>query len=195
MSKVQVAATTSSSPTTEKTQGIKTEDTCCPEFTPARIAFFDESCLTFQDKAFVKDKVWCFFYVPLNFGQAMTRAQRKIDQANAAVPPDDFLLLSDMSSPWSSNIYLSVSSSKEENIVPGAEVVHMSGSFLTKVFEGPYSNMGKWIKHMKEYVLRETSRPASFNMDVAEMYAFYATCPGCSKKTGKNYTVLFVKVD
>ncbi len=27
----------------------------------------------------------------------------------------------------------------------------MSGTFLTKVFEGPYQNMRKWIEEMKSF--------------------------------------------
>jgi hypothetical protein len=165
------------------------EDVCCIEFTHARIESFDENTVTYKDKLFVKDRVWCFLHVPINFDQAMKRACAKIEKADAAVPVEDFVMLSDMCSPWSTGIYLSVS----KDDVPDAEVVKLSGTFLTKVFEGPYSKFGAWIKEMKAYVRKEKGE--DFDVDACDMYAFYATCPGCAKKYGKNYTILFVKAE
>jgi len=103
-------------------------------------------------------------------------------------------MLADMKNPFVSRIYLSVT----KDDVPGAEVVKLSGTFLTKVFEGPYSNFGTWIKEMKDYVRKERGAQKSgeqFDIDSCDMYAFYATCPKCAKKYGKNFTVLFVKVE
>ena len=36
--------------------------------------------------------------------------------------------------------------------IPGANNVTISGTFLSRVFEGPYKNMGSWISEMKKYV-------------------------------------------
>ena len=119
----------------------------------------------------------------------MTRASAKIEDANAALPEDEYIMLSDMISPWSTRIYLGVS----KDDVAGAEVVHISGTFLTKVFEGSYRNFDKWIKAMKAYVKKE--KGDSFNVESCDLYAHYATCPRCAKKLGKNYTVLLMKVD
>ena len=71
--------------------------------------------------------------------------------------------------------------------VPKAEVARISGTFLTKVFEGPYKNIGKWVKEMKAYV-RAKSR------EMKKMYFFYTTCPKCAKVYGKNYTVILAMV-
>lgn len=187
-------ATVTNTTTTETIQKAKEqtppkEEVCCAEFTPVRIDLFDEKTIVYKDKPFVKDRAWCFFYMPLNFGQAMTRACTKIEKAGAALPLEDFVMLSDMCSRWSTKILLSVS----KDDVPDAEVVKVSGTFLTKVFEGPYSNFGTWIKEMKEYVLKEKGE--GFKFENCEMYCNYATCPKCAKKYGKCYTVLFVKVD
>ena len=180
-----VAATTGN----EAAATAKTEDCCCLEFTPELIESYNEKTVIFKDKPFVKDKVWCFFYVPLNFGQVMTRMNDKIEKANASVPPKDCVLLADMCSWFSSRVYMSVS--KED--VPNAEVVKISGTFLTKIFEGPYNKFGEWITQMKEYVKKEKGEDFDFNG--CDMYAYYATCPGCAKKFGKCYTILYVKVD
>ena len=63
----------------------------------------------------------------------------------------------------------------------------ISGTFLTKVFEGPYKDAGKWVKEMKDYV-------QSKGREIKKMYFFYTTCPSCAKFYGKNYTVILAQV-
>jgi hypothetical protein len=70
--------------------------------------------------------------------------------------------------------------------VPGADMATISGSFLCKVFEGPYRNMRKWIAEMKGFV-------RSKGTDVRKMYFFYTTCPKCAKKYGKNYVAILAQ--
>lgn len=81
-----------------------------------------------------------------------------------------------------SDIYIAVS--KE---VPQAKTVRISGTFLTKVFEGPYKDAGKWVKEMKTYVKAK-------GREMKKMYFFYTTCPKCAKFYGKNYTVILAEV-
>ncbi len=71
--------------------------------------------------------------------------------------------------------------------VPGAEMARVSGTFLAKVFEGPYKDIRNWIGQMKKYI-------ASKGRDIEKMYFFYTTCPKCAKHYGKNYVVLLAKV-
>jgi hypothetical protein len=63
----------------------------------------------------------------------------------------------------------------------------ISGTVMTKVFEGPYKNIGKWAKEMYDYV-------KSKGKAVDKIYFFYTTCPKCAKAYGKNYVVVFAKV-
>jgi len=71
--------------------------------------------------------------------------------------------------------------------VPGLKKVQISGTFLSKVFEGPFSSVKKWVGEMAEYAERKGKR-------VEKLYFFYTTCPACAKKYGKNYVVLLAKV-
>jgi hypothetical protein len=164
---------------------------CCAKFDKER---YHEKEWVWENKHFVKESTWCFLYMPLNFSGMMNRATEKINMANASMPADDeecCLVLCDMRSPWNCNAYFRVT--KED--VPGAEMKIMSGTFLTKVYEGPYQNMGSWVEDMKNYV--KTKKGADFFFDRinnCEMYAYYTTCPGCAKKYGNNYVVLFAKV-
>jgi len=71
--------------------------------------------------------------------------------------------------------------------VAGAEMVSLSGDFMTRVFEGPYSKAREWSKQMKcEVELR--------GLTLETLYFFYTTCPKCAKHYGKNYVVGVAKV-
>jgi len=153
------------------------ETGCCPRFNPEP---WDEKEVTFRDKLFIKDHVTSFFHIPLNFGKVMVRDMEKIQAAGALVPEP--IMLSDEKSLWGSDIYIAVSKD-----VPGAEMVKISGTFLTKVFEGPYKDVGRWIGQMKTWL---ESRAAKMK----KMYFFYTTCPKCAKYYGKNYTVILAQV-
>ena len=64
---------------------------------------------------------------------------------------------------------------------------HLTGTFLSKVFEGPYRDVGKWIAAMESYVAGE-------GKTIEKLYFYYATCPKCAKHFGKNQVVVFAKV-
>ena len=72
--------------------------------------------------------------------------------------------------------------------VPGQEMVHMTGDYLTKVFEGPYKNAPKWEKEMEIFV-------NSKGKHVKKTYFFYTTCPKCAKYYGKNYMVAVSEIE
>ena len=150
---------------------------CCPRFDPGP---WDEKEITFQEKLFVKDHVRTFLHIPLNFGKVMIRNMEKIKKAGAIVPMP--VVLSDEKSLWGADLYIAVS--KE---VPGAKMARISGTFLTKVFEGPYKNAGRWAQEMKAYV-------KSKGRQTEKMYFFYTTCPKCAEVYGRNYTVVLAKV-
>ncbi len=155
----------------------QSETGCCPRFNPEP---WDKKEVALQDRLFIKDHVTSFLHIPLNFGRVMVRNMEKIEEAGAMV--DEPLVLSDEKSLWGTDVYIAVS--KE---VPGAEMERISGTFLTKVFEGPYRNAGKWVKEMKGYLEAE-------KREARQMYFFYTTCPKCAKFYGKNYTVILAQV-
>ncbi len=153
------------------------ETGCCPRFNPEP---WQEKEITFKDKLFIKDHVRSFMHIPLNFGQVMTKNMKRIEEAGALAPEP--LVLSDEKSLWSSDVYIAVS--KE---VPGAEMAKISGTFLSKVFEGSYGNTSKWVRAMYDFI-------KSRGKEAKKLYFFYTTCPKCAKVYGKNYTVLLAEV-
>ncbi len=153
------------------------ETGCCPRFDPQP---WDEKEITLDNRLFVKDRVRSFLHIPLNFGQVMVRNMQRIAAAEAAAPEP--MVLSDENSLWGSDVYIAVTKD-----VPGAQMTRLSGTFLTRVFEGPYKDIRTWVAQMKTYV--ESKKKA-----MEKLYFFYTTCPKCAKVYGKNYVVLLAKV-
>lgn len=158
-------------------QTVKTTG-CCDPFNPEP---WQDKEITWQDKLFVKDHVTSFFHIPLDMGKKVVKNMKLIEAAS--VKASEQLMLTDEKSLWGADIYIEVA--KE---VSGAQMSTLSGRFLTKVFEGPYQNASKWAQEMKQYV-------ASKNYSLKKLYFAYTTCPKCAKAYGKNYVVLFAKVD
>lgn len=150
---------------------------CCPRFDPE---LWDGKELQWQDKQFVKDRVISFLRIPLNFGAVMKRNVALIEAAGAG--PETQVVLSDENSLWGADVYIEVTKD-----VPGAAMASISGTFLCKVFEGPYRNMGQWIDEMKAYVL-------SSGKSIQKLFLYYTTCPKCAKKYGKNYVAILAQV-
>ncbi len=150
---------------------------CCEPFNPK---LWQDKEVVWRDKIFVKDHVASFLHMPLNFGQIITKNMVLIEKAGAKA--EHQLMLTEEKSLWGADIYIDVAKD-----VAGAQMVKISGVFLTKVFEGPYQNAGKWAEEMKKYV-------ESKNKKSDKLYFFYTTCPKCAKAYGKNYVVLFAKM-
>jgi hypothetical protein len=152
-------------------------DVCCPQFHPET---WDEQEVTWENKKFVKDRVRSILHVPLNFGSVMIRNMGLIEAADAK--PEEVIVLADENSLWGADVYIDVAKD-----VPNARMATISGTFLTKVFEGPYKNIKTWIGEMTDYV-------KSQGQEVKKLYFYYTTCPKCAKKYGKNYVVLLAQV-
>jgi len=152
---------------------------CCPKFNPKP---WDKKTIKWKDKLFVKDSIRCFLHIPLAFSikPMMDRVWPRL--VKEKVVPKDIVVLTDERSAWGSDWYFMVTKK-----VPLMVNLKISGTFMTKVYEGHYKNMGHWIKDMNNYVSSKKKR-------VKKMYFFYTTCPKCAKKYGKNYVVLFAKI-
>ena len=153
------------------------EEECCPRFSPKP---WNGKTFQWKNKRFVKGKVLTVFFMPINFGSVITKLNEKVENAGAKIPGN--LCLSDNTSKWNMNLYLAV-----DRKVPGVENVTLSGKFLSKVYEGPYRDTGKWCKDFKDYAKGR-------GLSIKKWYMWYTTCPKCAKKYGKNYVVIIAKV-
>ena len=133
----------------------------------------------FDQKPFLKDHVKSIFHVPLNFGKVMERDMAMIQKAGAKT---DAFVLTDENSLWGADVYIGV-----DKEIPGAEMTRMSGTFLTKVFEGSFAKMNSFVQEMEHYAKRK-------NRHVKKTLFGYPYCPKCAKAYGTNYIVILAQV-
>ncbi len=157
---------------------MKTNDEiCCPRFDPEP---WDAKTITWQGKRFLQDRVTSIFHFPLNYSAVMARNIDVLRATGAGTPGR--VILTDENSLWGADVYFEVCKD-----IPGAKMTSISGTFLCKVFEGPFRNIGKWIDEMKAWV-------ASQGKTFSKLYFYYTTCPNCAKKYGKNYVVILADI-
>jgi Bacterial hydrolase len=152
---------------------------CCPRFNSDG---WNDQELHFKDKLFVKAKTRSIFHIPINMGSVFPKTLSAIENANEK-NENNFIVLSYDPSPWTGEHYFSVSKN-----IPGQEMVHMTGDYVTKIFEGPYKNVPKWEKEMNIFV-------ESKGKQAKKTYFFYTTCPKCAKYYGKNYVVAVSEIE
>lgn len=145
---------------------------CCPRFDPEP---WDEKSFVWKDKRFIRDRVTTFLFIPINFGSVIKRMNEKVQAAGADIP--DWLCLSDHTSRWKMDLYLAV-----DREIPGAENVTLSGSYISRVYEGDFRETGNWGEDFRKYADR-------IGFLVEKLYMWYTTCPKCARKYGKNYVV------
>jgi hypothetical protein len=150
---------------------------CCPRFDPVP---FTDKRFEWHDEPFVKEHVRSLFHVPLNMGKCVLHAKALIDAAGAQ--PAQQLMLSDENSPWGADLYIRVTKP-----VPGATMARLPGTYLTRVFEGPFRDAPKWAEQMRSFV-------AQRDKQLDKLYFAYTTCPACAKAYGKNYVVVFARL-
>jgi hypothetical protein len=150
---------------------------CCPKFDPT---LWDNKTFEWDNKKFIKDKVFTLFYMPMNFGSVIKRMMAKIEKSGAKA--EDWMGLSDHTSKWNMDLYVAV-----DKEVESAENTTLSGKFLSKVYEGNFKDTGSWMKDFNNYAKEK-------EVEVKKMYMWYTTCPKCAKKYGKNYVVIIGEI-
>jgi hypothetical protein len=153
------------------------DELCCP---PLEESKWDSKTFDWDKKKFAKDSVFCLFYMPVSLGKTMKRLMGKLEQAKATSP--DYLCLADHTSKWNMDVYLAV-----DNDLPDTQMQTLSGRFLTRVYEGPFKDTGKWCADFAEYSKQQ-------GVQADKLYLWYTTCPKCAKKRGKNHVVIFGQV-
>jgi hypothetical protein len=151
---------------------------CCPRFDPAG---WEGQDLHFRDKRFVRASTVSLAHVPLNMGKVFSRVQAHIEAAGAQ-DPTHFLVMSRDLSAFAAEHLFAVTAD-----VPEEEMVSLTGDYLTKVFEGPYSQAREWCNVLEDAASARGQKPKS-------VWMFYTTCPKCAKTYGKNYVVGLVEL-
>jgi hypothetical protein len=115
-------------------------------------------------------------------GRVITQMIGAVTDADAMPDAKDFLILTHDRSPWKSEILMSATRE-----VAGGSMVRITGSFFTKVYDGPYRETPNWIAETDALL-------AARDQEAIKYYLHYAYCPKCSKKYGHNYCVVFAQV-
>lgn len=158
------------------------EDECCPEFHPQQ---WDGKTHVWKNKAFIRETIPTFFHIPFPpmIGSAIRRMWSTAEDAGQTyADKSDTLVLFYDPSPFRSELYLSVTGP-----VPEHCNAVLSGTFISRVFDGPYNAVPKFIKEMDAYLDRKGKKASGY-------YVHYAYCPGCAKKHGHNHMILFARV-
>ncbi len=155
-------------------------ENCCPVFDPEP---WDRKTWEWREKLFLKDSLRTFFHMPnpATVGKVVDRMWTTATEAGAAPDLKDFILMANDPTAFRGDFYLNLT--KE---IPGANMVRISGTFYTRVFDGPYNAVPKWIRELK-------ADGASRDKKFVDYFFYYTTCPKCAKKHGHNYTVAFAK--
>jgi hypothetical protein len=151
---------------------------CCPRFNPEG---WDAQELHFKDKPFLRATTISLAHIPVNMGKVFTRVQGHID-ASGAQDPDHFLVLSHDLSAFQGEHLFAVTKG-----VPDEEMTSLTGDFLTRPFEGPYSETRHWRDQMEQMACAHGRAPK-------KVWFFYTTCPKCAKVYGKNPVVGVVEL-
>ena len=157
---------------TPNTYTNQNETGCCAV---PNTADWDDKEITFDNHLFMRQYTRSFLYMPLNMSKVMTALQTAAQAADAEVPAQQVMILSHDVSPWKAEHLYAVSKP-----VPGADMVTLNGTCITKVFEGPYKDARKWVQAMQDMT---TAR----NKHITTLYFDYTTCPKCAKHYGKHY--------
>jgi hypothetical protein len=156
---------------------MENEKECCPKFNPEP---WENKIFEWDNKKFIKAKVFTLFYMPINFGSVITKLMERFNKESAQIP--DYLCLSEHTSLWNMNIYLAT-----DRDISGLEHITLSGKYLSKVYEGDFSKTGEWCEDFNKYA-------KSHNLKIGKFYMWYTTCPKCAKKYGKNYVVIISEI-
>lgn len=146
---------------------------CCPKFNPDG---WHGQELHFENKRFLRAETRSAMHIPLNMGRVFSRVLGKVETANG-FSKGEYIVLSHDTSPWKAEHLFAVNKD-----IPGEEMQALSGDFVTRVFEGPYSHAKQWHDDMQQALRAEGKEPKG-------IYFFYTTCPKCAKAYGKNHVV------
>ena len=111
-------------------------ETCCPSFNAEA---WEGQVRRFDHLHFIRRRVACLWYIPLNFGPVVRRAKRTIEAHHAKIV--DGFVFGDHRSPWCMDALIAID--KEcEKLAPFT----LDGEYLCAVYEGPHAKTAEFAK-------------------------------------------------
>jgi hypothetical protein len=160
---------------------VQNEEVCCAKFDPTP---WHHTEFEWHDKLFLKTSIPEIMHIPLpgSYDKAIKKMWKTAEDAHAAPRPEEFLLLAHDLSSFKGELYMSITKD-----IPGADVVKLSGKYVSKVFDGGYNHVPQYISEMNGYL-------ASMGKKAKKFYFYFTTCPKCAKKYGHNYIVALAQI-
>ncbi|MFC1609255.1 hydrolase [Patescibacteria group bacterium] len=158
------------------------KEDCCPEFNPEK---WDEKSFNWDKKQFIRESIPTLFHIPFPpmIGKKITKMWKAAEESGKNIEnKEEALVLFTDPNPFKSEIYLSVTGE-----VPDAKNIPISGVFISKVFDGPYNAIPKFMAQMDKYLSGRGNKAKKY-------YVHYAYCPKCAKEKGHNHMILFAEV-
>ena len=152
---------------------------CCHKFNPDG---WDDVELHFEGKPFVRATTRSAMHIPINMGSVFNRVHGHIEDAGGWDADNTIVLSRDLSAWEAEHLFAT------DLDVEGEERVTLSGDFVTKVFEGPYSEAKNGEAVMRQTVEAHGGTPS-------DIWFYYTTCPKCAKAYGQNYIVGVAKME
>ncbi len=153
-------------------------DECCKHLSPAE---WDKKEIIWRDKPFFKDHYAAFLHVPLNLGQKIVKGLEKVKESGLTA---EQMVLTRNDTLWGADLLIPISRNAKR-----FETEVVSGKFLTRLFEGHYGDMRRWINETKKWCEEKGAK-------VQEFIFWYPTCPKCAKKRGDQaQVVVFAKIE
>ena len=156
----------------------KMSDICCKILSPAE---WDKQEIVWRDKPFLKSHYFSFLHVPVNLGLKIAEGTKRIKEAGLEA---EQMMLSRNDGMWGADMLIPIRAKTDI-----FEIELITGRFLTRLFDGHYGDMRKWIRETRIWCRGKGLEPEEFIF-------WYATCPKCAKKLGdKAQVVVFAKVE
>jgi hypothetical protein len=151
---------------------------CCKTISPAE---WDKKEIVWRDKPFLKSRYFAFLHVPVNIGAKITEGIKKIEEVGLQA---EQMVLSKNDGWFGADILIPI-----KNKTDSFEIELITGRFLTRLYDGHYGDMRKWIRETRSWCQDNGLEPEEFIF-------WYVTCPKCAKKRGdKAQVVVFAKVE
>jgi hypothetical protein len=157
------------------------EVTCCPVFDPER---WNEKMYTWENKMFIRGSMPQILHYPFPgmIRRIMKKLWKQATEAEAEPCAEDFIMLIYDRSPWKCEFFMPVT-----HEVPGADNMRLSGTYFTKVFDGPIKLVPQFINEMDILLAQK-------DILAKKYYFYFAACPHCDRKYTVNNIVAFAQI-
>jgi hypothetical protein len=155
------------------------EDICCKNIDLAKWNF---RRVKWRNKPFYVVKYGTFFHIPIGMDKVMTNGMELLRTKYKTDYPE-FWLAKDTGL-FSAKMFFAVNRVNPRD----PNVIMLSGTYVTRGFQGPYKNMGNYIRVFMEQVHQK------YGLKPKDLLFWYVNCPKCAKKQGGPKIVIFGKI-